>query len=322
MIAEKNKKNTFNIKNFLIDNNTYLIFLFLFILSSFLSKNFFTVMNLRNIALQQAAPVFVAVGMLFVVLTGGIDLSVGSMMALGASLSAILTANLNVNIILSICITLIVGVILASFTGFLVAYANMQGFVASLAIMTIARGIAFVITNATPTRFPENTVQYLVSKSYGYPIIILTIFLIILFWFIQKYTAYGRLVIAVGSNSTAVNLAGVNVKKYIISVYALSGLLSSIAGIFVASRSATGSPTIGQGQELDAIAACVIGGASLAGGKGSVVKTLTGALVLALIRNIMNLLAVPSYPQDIIKGIIIILAVLLQTTTDSRKTDV
>ncbi len=241
------------------------------------------------------------------------------MMALGSSLSAVLTTNFHINIIASIVISIIVGFLLGGFTGLLVAHANMQGFVASLAMMTISRGIAFVITNATPIRFPEGTVQHLVSKSNGYPIVILTGLLIVTFWFIQKYTAYGRLVIAVGSNSTAVNLAGVNVNRFKMSVYALSGVLATIAGIFVASRSASGSPTIGQGQELDAIAACVIGGASLAGGKGSVIKTVIGALTLALIGNIMNLLSVPSYPQDIIQGIIIILAVLLQTVTDSKQ---
>ena len=136
---------------------------------------------------------------------------------------------------------------------------------------------------------------------------------------IEKYTVYGRIVIAVGSNSEAVKLSGIRVKRYLLSVYVISGFLSMLAGIFIAARSNVGNSTIGEGQELDAIAACVIGGASLAGGKGSVTKTAIGALTLALIGNIMNLLSVPAYPQEIIMGFIIIVAVFLQVFTDRGK---
>lgn len=309
------------LKKILISNNTYIIFLLLFIICCILSSNFLTIMNIRNIALQQAAPICVAIGMLFVVLTGGIDLSVGSIMAFGAAASAILIRDFGTPTVAAVILALICGLLFGVFTGILVAYANMQGFVASLAVMTIARGAAFVLTNGTPIRLEAGTLDVLVSSDLLYPIIIITILIIVFFALVQKYTAYGRIVIAVGSNSTAVELAGLRVRRYLVSVYAISGILAALAGIFVAARSSTGSATVGEGQELDAIAACVIGGASLAGGKGFVVKTVIGALVLALISNIMNLMAVPSYPQDIIKGFIIIIAVLLQVMTDkSEKT--
>lgn len=312
---EKQKR----LKEILIKGNTYIIFLVLFIICGFLSDNFLTVMNIRNIALQQAAPVCVAIGMLFVILTGGIDLSVGSIMALGASLSAVLIAEYHVNFILAILLSMVAGLLLGLFTGILVAYANMQGFVASLAMMTIARGAAFVITNGKPVRLELNTLNLLVKKEYFFPIIIVTVLLILFFAFVQKYTAYGRIVIALGSNSTAVELAGIRVKRYLVSVYAISAVMSVLAGVFVAARASTGSATVGDGQELDAIASCVIGGASLAGGKGFIINTVVGAMVLAFIRNIMNLMAVPSYPQDIIKGFIIIAAVLLQVTTNKTE---
>lgn len=304
------------INTILINNNTYIIFLFLFLLCTLLSSDFLTVMNIRNIALQQAAPICVSIGMLFVILTGGIDLSVGSVMAFGATLTAILIRDFQINFIAAIFISILAGFILGSSTGFLVAYTKMQGFVASLAVMTITRGLAFVMTNATPIKVELGTLSMLVNKDFGYPIIIITVVIAILFLLIQKYTAFGRIVIAIGSNVTAVELAGIRVKRYLISVYAISGALAALAGVFLAARSSTGSATVGMGQELDAITACVIGGASLAGGKGFVVKTVIGALVLALIGNIMNLMAVPSYPQDIIKGFIIIAAVLLQLATD------
>ncbi len=307
------KKST--IKTYLIDNNTYIIFLVLVIICALLSDKFLTVMNIKNIALQQAAPVCVAIGMLFVIYTGGIDLSVGSIMAFSASLTAILIVDYGLPLFLALIFGLASGVMFGMINGILVAYAGMQGFVATLAVMTIAKGAAFVLTNGTPIKIPEGSIDVIVNEAYFYPIIIITIVLIVFFVFVQRNTTYGRLIMAIGSNVTSVDLAGIPTKKFIASAYALSGLLAALAGIFVASRTSTGSATIGSGQELDAIASCVIGGASLAGGYGFVLRTVAGALVLALIRNIMNLMAVPSYPQDIIKGIIIILAVLLQIFT-------
>lgn len=304
---------------FLLDNNTYIIFMAMFIVCCLLSDKFFSYLNLRNILLRQAGPILVAIGMLMAILTGGIDLAVGSVMAVGSSLAAVLMSNYNIPWGLSIVITLVVGILLGTFTGFLVAYLNFQGFVASLAVMTIARGIAYTITNATPVNLESGTLNTLTSKKFGYPIIFITAAIIVAFVIVEKYTAYGRIVIAVGSNSEAVKLSGIRVKRYLLSVYVISGFLAALAGIFVAARSNVGNSTIGEGQELDAIAACVIGGASLAGGKGSVTKTVIGALTLALIGNIMNLLAVPAYPQRIIKGFIIIIAVLLQIVTDGDK---
>jgi ribose transport system permease protein len=319
-MSNENKRNKF--KEILIDNNTYIIFIVLFIICSMLSSTFFTSMNIRNIALQQAAPIMVAIGMLFVVLTGGIDLSVGSVMAVGASVGALLVRDFGMNFILAMLIAMVIGMIFGLFTGTLVAYGNFQGFVASLATMTIARGVAFVLTNGTPIKIKSGTLDNLVDKHYFFPIIIITIAIVVICTLIQKYTSWGRIVIAVGSNNTAVKLAGIQSKRYLLSVYAVSGVLAALAGIFIAARSSTGSATVGVGQELDAIAACVIGGASLAGGKGFVVKAVVGALVLALIGNIMNLMAVPSYPQDIIKGFIIIAAVLLQLVTNKSESTI
>lgn len=309
------KKKT-DIKTLLIQNNTYIIFLGLFIICSLISDSFLSVMNIRNICLQQAAPICVVLGMLFVILTGGIDLSVGSLMALGSAITSWLIVNKSMNFVLAMIIALLAGLVAGTFTGILVAYANFQGFVASLAMMTIARGFALVITNGSPIRMETDTLATLANKNFAYPMLIITVLVIVLLVFVQKYTAYGRIVIALGSNIKAVELAGIRVKKYLVSVYTVSGVLATLGGIFIAARSSTGSGVIAEGQELDAIAACVIGGASLAGGKGEVFRAVIGALVLALISNIMNLMAVPAYPQDIIKGVIIIAAVLLQIVTD------
>lgn len=312
-------KKDHRIKHFLLDNNTYIIFLALFLICCIISDKFFSYLNLRNILLQQAGPILVSVGMLMVILTGGIDLSVGSVMAVGSSMTAVLMTRMGVPWVAAIGFSLAAGIALGTFTGILVAYLKFQGFVASLAIMTIARGIAYTITNATPINLENGTLNLLTAKEYGYPIILIMIVIIVIFVVIEKCTAYGRLVIACGSNIEAVKLSGIRTRRYLLSVYMISAALSTLAGVFVAARSNVGNSTIGEGQELDAIAACVIGGASLAGGKGSVTKTVIGALTLALIGNIMNLLAVPAYPQRIIKGCIIIAAVLLQVLTDKNK---
>jgi ribose transport system permease protein len=302
-------------KNIFVEYNTYIIFVLLCLVCSVLSDSFLTSMNIRNIALQRAAPICVAIGMLFVILTGGIDLSVGSVMAFAGSLSAILVTNHNMHFLPSLMIGVASGAAFGTMTGILVAYANMQGFVASLAMMTIARGAAFMITNGTPIKLAQGTLNLLVDKAYFFPIVMIAALIAVLFILVQNYTSYGRLVIAIGSNSMAVELAGIRTRRYILSVYMLSGALAALGGVFVAARASTGSATIGSGMELEAIAACVIGGANLAGGRGLVFRTVTGVMVLALIGNIMNLMSIPSYPQDVIKGIIIILAVLMQLFT-------
>ena len=306
-------------KRFLIENNTYFVFLCLFIICCIASNSFLSVMNLRNIALQQAAPICVVLDMLMVIKTGGIDLSVGSVMALGSSVTAVLITNHGIHFIPAMLIALAVGLLCGLLSGVLVAYFNFQGFVASLVTMTSARGLALIITNGQPVKMDKVTLATLVNKEYGYPILIITLLLILVFVFVEKYTSYGRIVTAIGSNRQAVDLSGIRSRVYLSSVYAASGMMAALAGVFVAARASTGNGVIGSGQELDAIAACVIGGASLAGGKGEVFKAVVGALVLALIGNIMNLMAVPPYPQDIIKGGIIAAAVLLQLMTDKTK---
>jgi ribose transport system permease protein len=307
------------LKNILIRNNTYLILLVLIIISSLLTPYFLTLMNIRNLLLQQTGPVCMAIGMLFVILTGGIDLAVGSYMAGGVSMMAVLMMNYGVNVWVAIPLTLIAGLVLGLGTGLLVAYAGMQGFIASLAMMTVARGITYVLTNANPIRLPEGTIDLLVSKDLNYPIIFITAGIVILFIGIQYFTAYGRLVIACGSNRNAAELAGIRVRRYITSVYMVSAMLSIVAGLVSAARTSAASPNLGTGLELNAIASCAIGGASLAGGAGSVLKTVAGVFVLALIGNVMDLLSVPPYPQDIIKGGIIILAVLMQLFTSKTE---
>lgn len=308
-----------NLKKALLANNIYLIFLALFIVCSVISKDFFTLRNMVNICQQYASVVIISIGMLMVILTGGIDLSVGSIMALGCVVSAYMMKNLELPILLSIFMALVCGGLAGGVSGVLVAKTNMAPFIATLAMMTMASGGAFMLSNGAPIITVAGTISVLGTGTFFPFLTYLTtiaIVVVVAAWFVLKYTSYGRMIVAIGSNEESVRLSGINVKPLIISVYAVSGVCSALGGVISTSRTGIGTASVGTSMELDCIAACVIGGASLTGGSGSALKTVIGVLVLALIGNIMNLLAIPSYPQDVIKGVIIIVAVLMQNITN------
>jgi len=301
-----------NVKSFLVKNNTYIIFFVMLIACISISETFLLPINLINIGLQQSAPLLVAVGMLFVILTGGIDLSVGSVMAISSSVACLLMRDTSLGLAGGMAAAVCIGLICGLVTGVLVAYCNMQAFVASLSVMTAVRGAAYIITNGSPIKVEEEALSALVARENSYPVIFIAAVVVIVFCLIQNYTTYGRIIIAVGSNKNAVELAGIRVKRYTLSAYMICAVLAAVAGVFYSARTSTGSATVGEGQELDAIAACVLGGASLTGGRGSVFKTLLGALILAFIGNIMNLQGVGAYAQDVVQGALIVAAVLLQ----------
>jgi ribose transport system permease protein len=219
------------------------------------------------------------------------------------------------NLALTIIFVILIAVVFGAFNGYLVARRRLAPFVVTLAGMTIARGIAFIASKGQPTRINHDALlNFAIARFMGVPHIVwFALFIVIVLVAVQRFTVFGRFVQATGSNETAVTLSGINAGFYKISVYVISAVLSAAGGIMIASRVGLGTPLAGQAMELDAIAAVVIGGASLSGGRGTVIKTLMGVLVLGMIGNIMNLLNVPSYPQQVLKGIIIIVAVLLQS---------
>ena len=299
----------------LIRYNTIVIFIVLVIFSALISDVFFTSINLSNLLKQVSGVGIISIGMLLVILTGGIDLSVGSLVALLAVVFAIMVNSLVLPA--AILITILIGFILGSGSGYLVAYQKMAPFIATLALMTIARGLGFIYSKGSPVTFKTSGGELMTkfgNESFlGIPYIaIIFILIVIITQIMLRYNVFGRIIIAIGSNEEATHLSGIKVKKYKLLVYAISGALAGIAAIVVASRTNLGSPNMGMAWELDAIAAVVIGGASLNGGKGSAINTLMGVLILGLIGNILNLLNVPSYPQQVVKGAIIIFAVLLQ----------
>ena len=308
-------------KKLLLEYNTILMLIILVIISSCISDKFFTMGNIINLLRQNVALGVIAMGMLFVIITGGIDLSVGSIAAVGSVMVATFLAVSGFDVVVSIILTILIGLALGLVSGVLVAYAKMAPFIATLAMMTIARGIAYIVSNGSPISTPTGTLNVIGTASAG-PIpalIIFAIVVVVLFFLILRFTSFGRIVVATGSNEKAVQLAGIRVNTYKLAVYGISGICSALGGIVIATRTYIGSPIVGEGMELDAIAAVVIGGASLNGGKGYVFRTIVGVIILGLITNIMNLAGVPPYPQEVIKGLIIIGAVFLQGITDKSR---
>jgi ribose transport system permease protein len=292
--------------------NTVLIFLVMIALAASLSDVFFSEKNIFNLLRQVAGLATVGLGMLLVILTGGIDLSVGSLTALASVIAAYFLGSMP--LLPALMLTIAISTLCGAVSGYLIAARNMAPFIATLAMMTIARGLAFIISKGSPIIIEDPTLNGFGSAYWmkiPLPVFVM-IAIFALVAFILKFTVFGRMTAAIGSNETAVRLAGIRTGWYKFAVYCISGAFCAVAGIISTSRTGVGSPIVGTGAELDAIAAVVIGGASLNGGKGTAFNTLLGVLILGLIGNIMNLMNVPGYPQQVIKGLIIVFAVLLQ----------
>ncbi|MDN5800140.1 MAG: ABC transporter permease [Corynebacterium casei] len=273
------------------------------------TPHFLTVNNFLNIGIQAATVAILAFGMTFVIITAGIDLSVGSVAALGAMVSASFFTDLNMPGWLTLIVGLLTGLLAGAICGIATAYGKIPSFIATLAMMSIARGATLVISDGSPIR-TSDSVNWLGSTVAGIPIpIVMMVIAGLICWFILERTVLGRSMYAIGGNLEAARLSGLPVKRIQITVFALSGLFAALAGLVMAGRLSSAQPQAGVGYELDAIAAVVIGGASLAGGQGRATGTLVGALLLAVIRNGLNLLNVSSFWQQIVIGLVIALAV-------------
>ncbi|WP_197260658.1 ABC transporter permease [Brevibacillus laterosporus] len=284
----------------------------LVIILSIVSSDFLTVSNIFNVLRQVSINALIAFGMTFVILTGGIDLSVGSTLALSSALSAGMMAS-GGDPFLAIVVGLLAGLVMGAFNGILVAKGNVAPFIATLATMTVFRGLTLVYTEGKPITGLPNSFG-MVGKSFFLQIPMPVIWMLLSFialYFILKHTTFGRHVYALGSNEEATRLSGVSTTKVKIWVYSISGLFASLAGIILTSRLNSAQPTAGTSYELDAIAAVVLGGTSLSGGKGWIVGTLIGAMIIGVLNNGLNLLNVSSFYQLVAKGAVILIAVLL-----------
>ncbi|WP_081712175.1 ribose ABC transporter permease [[Clostridium] dakarense] len=314
--VENQKKKNVDMKEVLVKYKSLIGLVLLITIVSILSPSFLSSKNIFNILRQTSVNAIIAAGMTFVILTGGIDLSVGSILAISGAVCASLLAS-GQSIVVATIVAILVGAFVGFLNGFVIAKGKLQPFIATLATMTILRGLTLVFTDGKPITLGSNDLAIKFGNIgggmiFGIPtpaIIMLVVFAVCAY--VLKSTKMGRYTYALGSNEEATKLSGLNTDKIKIWVYTVSGILASIAGIIITSRLYSAQPTAGTGYELDAIAAVVLGGTKLAGGKGKISGTIIGALIIGVLSNALNILDVSSYYQMMVKGIVILIAVLL-----------
>ncbi len=302
-----------NIIQYLQDYGSFIALIFLVIVIGAISPDFRTVNNFLSLLRQSAINGLIAFGMTCVIFTGGIDLSVGSVLALTSIICAH-TIKIGLPVPLSMLIALIFGIILGTISGLMVTKSRLQPFIATLITMTGYRGLTMILSGGKPiSRLGNNLLLNQIGKGsflgIPIPVWILIIFFAI-FLFVLKKTVLGRQIYATGSNAKAAELAGININNIKLIVYAVSGFMASLSGLILVSRLGSAQPTLGSGYELDAIAAVALGGTSMTGGRGKITGTLIGILIIAVLNNGLNIIGVSSYYQDVVKALVIFLAVI------------
>jgi ribose/xylose/arabinose/galactoside ABC-type transport system permease subunit len=293
----------------------FVVFIIICLILSFISPQFLTVSNWTIIITQASINALLAFGVTFVIITGGIDLSLGSMVAVTGVTAAMLAHPDTFPVALPIVTGLFAGILMGVFNGFIITKSKIAPFIVTLGTMTIGRGLALILSKGRPVSNLSDSFNFIGGGdilSIPFPIIILVIIFIICSIILKK-TLLGRYIYAIGGNEQASRASGVNVNQVKMAVYSISGLLAGLAGILLTSRITTGQPNAGAGFELDAIAAAVIGGTSTSGGTGTMTGTLVGVLLIGVINNGLDLLNVTSYYQQVVMGTIIIGAVVLDS---------
>ena len=315
METKMNKNKEFNVGKMY---EKYGLALILMLISGFfgaINGNVFSLYNIQNIFKQSSINGLIAFGMTFVILIGCIDLSVGSILAFVGYIAGILLVNYQLPIIIVIPVALLLGMTLGVINGVLVSKVKLQPFIATLVTMTIYRGVTLILSNGLPIRNINKASEVMKFINRGeianLPIsMVIYLVVFVILWFVLDKTLFGKYLYATGGNEEAARLSAVPVTKIKLSAYAISGFLSALAAILYISRYNSIYPNAGQGAELDAIAAVVIGGTSMSGGKGKIIGTLIGALIIGILNNGLNLLGVSSFYQEVIKGIVILIAVV------------
>ncbi len=295
-------------------------FLVLCILLSVLSPVFLSKANILNVLRQVATNLYIACAMTMVIILGGIDLSVGSIIALSGVVTGGMIAFDGYSMPVAVICGLIVGTFVGVFNGLVVSKTTIPPFIVTLATMNIARGAAYVYTGGQPIRVMSDEFNFIGAGYLGeipMPIIYLVVIIIVSILIMNK-SKLGRHIYAVGGNRQAAVFAGIRIQRVLFFAYFFSGLMASIAGIVLASRMFSGQPTAGQGAEMDAIAAVVLGGTSMSGGLGKIGGTIIGALVIGVLSNGLNLLGINSFWQYIVKGVVILIAVYVDFIKKNR----
>lgn len=301
-----------------------IVLLILCIAMAMLNDRFFTWGNVITVLRQTSVNAVIATGLTFAILIGGIDLSVGSVLAICGAVAATLIS-MGMDVVLVLFLTLLLGLGIGIVNGLLISKGRLQPFIATLGTMTLLRGITLVYTQGKPIRSAGGEDSLFFSKIgtgylFGLPIpVYIMILVFIIAYYILRHLRMGRYIYALGSNEEATMYSGIKTDRVKLFVYGSSGLLAALAGIIVTARLGSAQPTAGQGYELDAIAAVVLGGTSMSGGIGTILGTAIGALIIGILKNALNLLQVPSYYQDVAKGIVILIAVLLDRQQKSAR---
>jgi ribose transport system permease protein len=279
---------------------------------SIASRHFLTASNLLNVLQQISINFTIAIGMSFIILLGGIDLSVGANTAVCGLIIGILIKNMGLGVGPSIAISVLCACLIGLLNGLLITLFNLPPFIATLGMMSIARGAAYTITGGQPIYTFPNSFTAITGRIAGFPLITSLIMLLLfgISAYVLKYTRYGRYVYAIGGNESCAHLSGINVKLMKCVAYIISGFCCGVAAVVLTARLDSAVPTNAEGAEMDAIAAVVIGGFSMSGGEGNISGTVIGALIIGLIANGLNLLNVPQGAQRMVKGVIILAAVI------------
>jgi len=302
-----------------LDHAIFSMLLVFVVVFAIVSPAFGSLSNGRVILLAASASALLAMGEAFVILTGGIDLSVGSVVGLSGVAGALAARNCGSAAVATV-VAVAVGLAAGLFNGLVVAFARVPPFIVTLGSMTIALGVGQVLSHGSPVSgLPERFIA-IANNSYGgipVPVMIMVVAFLVL-WLLLARTGFGMHVYAVGGNPLAARIAGINERRILLAVYTLAGVLAGLAGLILASRVTAGIATTGTGYELDAIAAVVIGGISLMGGRGSIAGALIGVLIIATLNNGLDILNVSPFYQDIVKGILIIAAVFVDVRVAHR----
>lgn len=309
-------------KSFLKENVAIisgLVILCLFL--TFMSDSFLTQSNLMSLLRQMTNNVFLTLGVMMCIIIGGIDISVGSVFALGGTVAAGMIAHYHVPIPAAIMLGLLAGAACGAFNGFFVSMVRVPAFIATMAMLNIARGIAYLMTNAEPIRCTEKAFTNLGTGRLGIiPLpVIYAVAWVILIWLFLNKTRMGRYVYAVGGNMEAARFSGINIKVVQFTVHTLSGFLAAWAGIVMAARMYSGQPAVAVGWEMDAVAASALGGVSLMGGSGSVVSAMIGVLIIGVLKNGLNLMNVNSFWQLIVQGLVVLAAVSMDMVKQRKQ---
>lgn len=305
------------------DFGILIVFIVLVIILSLVSPNhaFATVGNLMVVLIQTSINGILAMGMSFVIISNGIDLSVGSIIGLAGVVAAQFAHPGEYPLIVSILLALAIGALIGAINGIGIAYGSLPPFIMTLGSMTMVRGLALIASGGTPVFNVSDGFQKITGmKPLGIPILAIYFLLIVVICtFILTKTVFGRQVYAVGGNEISAAVSGINVKKVRVLVYTISGILAGFSGMLVASRTITGAPTAGESYEMDAIAAVVIGGVSMSGGAGRPYAVVIGALLIAVIANGLDILGMDANFQKVVKGLIIVVAVLMDVKGKQKK---